>query len=278
MEAEEKGTGRCAGIFDSHAHYFDPRFAAESEGADVILRRDVFGDGVIGVINVGTNAENSRQCIRQAAEYDGMYAAVGYHPEDGQLCPLTPEQAVAQIADLIDTPEKRKTGKIVAIGEIGLDYHVQPTQKERQAQFFRLQMELAQKLSLPVIVHDREAHGDCVDVVREFPGVCGVFHSYSGSAEMAQELVRCGWYVSFSGVVTFRNANRVRQVAQSIPDDRILLETDCPYLAPTPYRGRLNHSGLLYYTACALAEIRGVSYETIVSQTTRNAKDLFGIE
>lgn len=278
MEAEEKGTGQCAGIFDSHAHYFDPRFAAESEGAEVILRRDVFGDGVIGVINVGTNAENSRQCIRQAAEYDGMYAAVGYHPEDGQLCPLTPEQAVAQIADLIDTPEKRKAGKIVAIGEIGLDYHVQPTQKERQAQFFRLQMELAQKLSLPVIVHDREAHGDCVDVVREFPGVRGVFHSYSGSAEMAQELVRRGWYISFSGVVTFRNANRVRQVAESIPDDRILLETDCPYLAPTPYRGQLNHSGLLYYTACVLAEIRGVSYETIVSQTAHNTRLLFGIE
>ncbi len=263
------------GIFDSHAHYFDTRFREESEGADRILAEKVFGAGIGGVVNVGTNPENSRICIRQAKGYANMYVAVGIHPEDCQALSGEPEAEVAEIAGLMDCPEKRVENKIVALGEIGLDYHGEQVDKERQAAFFSLQMELAEKYGLPVIIHDRDAHGDCFETVLRYPGVRGVFHSFSGSAEMARELVHRGWYISFSGVVSFQNARKVREVAAVVPADRILVETDCPYLAPVPFRGKLNHSGFLPYTVAALADARGVSYEEIVRQTAENAIALF---
>lgn len=263
------------GIFDSHAHYFDARFREESEGADRILAENVFGAGIGGVVNVGTNPENSRICIRQAKSYANMYAAVGIHPEDCQALSREPGTEVAEIAGFMDCPEKIVENKIVALGEIGLDYHGEQVDKERQAAFFSLQMELAGKYGLPVIIHDRDAHGDCFETVLRYPGVRGVFHSFSGSAEMARELVRRGWYISFSGVVSFQNARKVREVAAVVPNDRILVETDCPYLAPVPFRGKLNHSGLLPYTVSALADARGVPYEEIVRQTAENAIALF---
>ena len=268
----------CEGIFDSHAHYFDRRFAEETEGADAILSQEVFGRGVAGVINVGTNNKNNRICIAQAAQWPNMYAAVGLHPEDVHFGCGTLDDELSDLRLLLGTKETRKQNKIVALGEIGLDYHVENVKKERQAAFFEAQLCLAEELDIPVIIHDREAHGDCFETVLRHPNVRGVFHSYSGSAEMAHELVRRGWYISFSGVLTFKNARKTLEVAKSLPHDRILVETDAPYLAPVPFRGRINHSGLVCYTIATLAELLGLSYEETVALTARNARTLFRID
>jgi len=259
------------GLFDSHAHYFDSRWEGN---AHEILTAEVFGEGVSAVVNVGTNPENSLRCIEQAKAYAGMYAAVGIHPEDCKALG-DPDTEIAKIRALLDTPEKRKENKIVALGEIGLDYYWEPYEKELQALYFEKQLCLAEELALPVIIHDRDAHGDCFETVLRHPKVTGVFHSFSGSAEMARELVRRGWYISFSGVLTFKNARKVREVAAVVPEDRMLIETDAPYLSPEPFRGKLNHSGRMAFTAKALADVRGVPYERIVAQTAENAKRLF---
>ncbi len=263
------------GLFDSHAHYFDSRFEGT---ADELLRAEVFGKGVAGVVNVATNPQNALRCMEQAKGYEGMWCAIGIHPEDAQTMEGSPEEGIAAIRSLLDTPEKRRAGKIVALGEIGLDYHWQPVDRERQMACFAGQLALARELSLPVVIHDREAHGDCFDTVCRYPEVRGVFHSYSGSAEMARELCRRGWYISFSGVLTFKNARKVREVAAVVPHDRILIETDAPYLSPEPFRGRTNHSGRMAYTAAALAEALGLSYEETVRLTAENAGRLFGVE
>ena len=270
---------QCAGIIDSHAHYFDRRFENEYDGgADRLLREEVFPSGVEAIINVGTNPENSLRCIEQTSKYEKMYAAVGIHPEDCQHLSGDVSAEVEKIRDLADTAEKRERNKIVAIGEIGFDYYWQPVDKERQAEFFNAQMALAEELSLPVIIHDREAHGDCLETVLKYPKVRGVFHSYSGSAEMARELTKRGFYISFSGVITFKNARRVREVAASVDRDRLLIETDCPYLSPVPYRGKLNSSAYLNYTATALSETIGLSLEETIALTNTNAKRLFGLK
>ncbi len=269
------------GLFDSHAHYFDARFDAEADGgADGILRT-VLPEPVSRILNVGTNCRNSALAVRQAAHYPGMYAAVGIHPEDchGEA---DEERALEVLQTLLGTPEERIRDRIVALGEIGLDYHYAnygdiPMDRAKQARFFRAQLEMAQKQNLPVIIHDREAHGDCFETVLGFPGVRGVFHSYSGSPEMAKELVRRGWYLSFSGTLTFRNATKVRQAALVVPRDRLLIETDAPYLAPHPMRGSLNHSGYLVYTASVLAELWGCSPQDAALRTAQNACELFGI-
>ena len=262
-------------LFDSHAHYFDERFEREAEeGADGILK-EVFSSGVSHVINVGTCLENNEKCLAQAARYDGMYAAVGIHPSD---CAPYSREAMTAFREFLMAHRDFQKHKIVAIGEIGLDYYWEPYDKEQQHFFFREQMKLAERVGLPVIIHDREAHGDCFDVALEFPKVTGVFHSYSGSAEMAKELIRRGWYISFSGVVTFKNATRVREVVKTVPLDRLLIETDCPYLAPHPMRGKMNHSGYLHYTAEGIADVFGVSAEEITERTAENAKRLFQIQ
>lgn len=263
-------------LFDSHAHYFDKRFD-EAGGADKVLREEVFGKGVLGVINVGTNNESNLRCIEQAARYGNMYVAVGIHPEDVAYCRGNVFDEVEILKGIIGDRENRKDKKIVALGEIGLDYHYEGFDKELQMKYFDAQMEMAPQLDLPVIIHDREAHGDCFECVLRHKGVRGVFHSYSGSAEMAAELIKRGWYISFSGVVTFKNASRVREVVASVPTERILIETDAPYLAPHPYRGRINHSGLIEYTAAAIAEIKGTDIEQIAKATYNNARELFGI-
>ena len=273
----ELGIEACAGLFDSHAHYFDRKFNELSGGADALLTDEVFASGVCGIVNVGTNPENSLICIEQARRFEKMYATAGIHPEDAMYMSGDVEALVGKIRDLLDTPEKRRQNKIVAIGEIGLDYHCENCDKERQAEFFEAQLCLAEQTDLPVVIHDRDAHGDCFETVIRHPRVRGVFHSFSGSAEMARELVRRGWYVSFSGVITFKNAKRVREVAESVPLDRVLIETDCPYLTPVPYRSKINHSSLMRYTARELAEVRGLEYSQIVCATAENAAKLFGL-
>ncbi len=260
-------------LFDSHAHYFDSRLEGLG-GAEKVLAEDVFGTEVARVVNVGTSSRTNILCVEQAKKYDGMYAAVGIHPEDcGELSDDTEEELCLLRALL----ENKKENKIVAIGEIGFDYHYEGYDKEKQARYFDTQMMLAKELSMPVIIHDREAHGDCFDMILRYPEVTGVFHSYSGSVEMANELVKRGWYISFSGVLTFKNARKAVEVAEKVPLDRILIETDTPYLAPHPYRGHINHSGLVRYTAEKLAEIKGMTAEEIADITFENASRLFGL-
>lgn len=272
------GRAPCVGIIDSHAHYFDRRFENEYEGgADRLLTEEVFPSGIVAIINVGTNPENSKKCIEQAQRYEKMYAAVGIHPEDGQHLSGDVSLEVAKIRQLLDTEEKRRKNKIVAIGEIGHDYYWQPVNRELQGELFEAQLRLAREFDLPVIIHDRDAHGDCFETVLKYPEVRGVFHSYSGSAEMAKELTKRGWYISFSGVITFKNARRVREVAAVVDPDRILVETDCPYLSPEPYRGRLNSSARLCHTVEALAEAMKKSPSEVVALTSTNARRLFGI-
>ncbi len=266
-------------IFDSHAHYFDRRFEQEFPGGAEELLNTLLPAQVERILNVGTNCQNSRQAIAQAARHDGMYAAVGIHPEDCHTI-ATPDDALAELETLLGTAETRRRDKIVAIGEIGLDYHYEnygevPLDKKKEALFFEAQLELAEKLDLPVIIHDREAHGDCFETVLRHPAVRGVFHSYSGSAETARELARRGWYLSFSGVLTFPNAKRVREVVGAVPREQILTETDCPYLAPVPMRGKANHSGYLPYTIAALAGILGCTPEEAAELTFQNATRLF---
>ena len=266
-------------IFDTHAHYFDAKF--ESLGAHYAdgLLREIMPDPITHIINVGTNCKNSKKAISQAREYEGMYAAVGIHPGDCHYLSDV-EAALAELRELLGDDEARRRNKIVALGEIGLDYHWQeydgiPMDKQKQAYFLERQLEMAEEMDLPVIIHDREAHGDCFETVLRYPRVRGVFHSYSGSAEMARELVRHGWYISFSGTLTFKNANRVREAALAVPRDRLLIETDAPYLAPHPMRGSLNHSGLMRYTVDALAQIWSCSPDEAAKITFENAKKLF---
>ena len=266
-------------IFDTHAHYFDRRFENEVEGgADAILSA-IMPEPVERIVNVGTNCQNSRRAVEQAARYAGMYAAVGIHPEDCHFLPDA-DAALTELREILGDAESRRRDKIVAVGEIGLDYHWQqygdiPMDKGKQAYFFDAQMELAHELDLPVIIHDREAHGDCFETVLRHPEVRGVFHSYSGSAEMARDLVRRGWNHSFSGTLTFKNAERVRAAAAVVPRDRLLIETDAPYLAPHPHRGKLNHSGLLVHSLEILAQLWSCTPEEAAQITAQNAETLF---
>ena len=269
--------GLCSGIFDSHAHYFDRRFENETDGADAVLARDVFDAGIDGVINVATNVQTTKLCIEQAAKYEKMYASAGIHPEDVQYCENDIDTELQRLVSLIGSREEALKNKIVAIGEIGLDYHYEETNKEMQIALFRRQMAMAQQLGLPVVIHDRDAHEDVMAVIRDFPAVRGVMHSFSGSAEMAKELVKLGYMISFSGTVTFKNARKPKEAAAVVPNDRILIETDAPYLAPHPLRGSLNHSGNLEYTNRAVAEIKGMSEEECAALTETNARRFFGI-
>lgn len=269
------------GIFDSHAHYFDRRFAAEVEGGAEAILAEIMPNPVSYILNVGTDLKSSELAIRQARRHEGMYAAVGIHPGDCHYLGDV-EESLTALRALLGDAESRRANKIVAIGEIGLDYHFEsygdiPMDREREMRFFRAQMELARELSLPVIIHDREAHGDCFEMVLEYPEVKGVFHSFSGSAEMARELTRRGWHISFSGTLTFKNAERVRAAARAVPRELLLIETDAPYLAPHPMRGRLNHSGLLIHTLETLADVWDCTPEEAASVTAHNAKTLFHI-
>lgn len=269
-----------ATFIDTHSHYFDKKFDTLPGGAAGLLADPAFLSCVRGIIHVGTNLENSRTVVREAARYPFMVAAVGIHPEDCQAydettVPLDPDTELSRLEDWLSDPAARRRDKIVAIGEIGLDNHWQPVDRERQMAFFEGQLSLAEKLGLPVIIHDREAHGDCFEAVLRHPTVRGVFHGYSGSAEMARQLIDRGWYIAFGGSVTFKNAQRVREVATSVPPERLLLETDCPYMAPVPYRGQVNHSGYLPAIARVVADLHGMTVAELADVTTRGADRLF---
>ena len=252
-------------IFDTHAHYDDAQFDADREA----LLSAMPENGVGLILDPGCDLESSRAAIALAEQYPHVYAAVGYHPEN-----CAPYQA----ADLDTLRTLAKHPKVVAIGEIGLDYYwEQNPPKAFQQEVFRAQLALAQELSLPVIVHDRDAHADCLAIVREFPEVRGVFHCYSGSVEMARELWKLGWYLGFDGPVTYKNARKTVEVAAEVPLERLLLETDSPYMAPVPKRGTRNDSRNIAHIAAKIAEVRGMTADEVIRIAADNGKRLFGI-
>lgn len=262
-------------LFDTHAHYTDSRFATEYEGGARKLLDELFALGVDGIINASVNSENAVEVIALAAEYEKMYAAVGTHPTDSRDCDSI-DSELERIEELL---KNKKKNKIVAVGEIGFDYYWEPFSKEEQSEYFERQMMLAKKYGLPAVIHNREASGDTVAMLSKFPDVVSVIHSCSLSAESVKDVTRGGnVYVSFSGTVTFKNAAKVKEAARAVPLDRILTETDCPYLAPHPHRGKLNHSGLMAHTVSALAEIHGVSDESMADILCENARRVFKID
>ena len=252
-------------LFDTHAHMDDRAFDEDREA--LLARLPEQGIGLL--MNPGCSLASSRNAAALAERYDYIYAAVGSHPDAAdEVTPAVLEEYRALW---------KQNKKILAIGETGLDYHYEDVPRQRQQEAFRAQMALAAELDLPAIVHEREAHKDGMRIVEEFPTVKGVFHCYSGSAEMAKWLVSRGWYIGFTGVLTFKNARKAVETAAAIPLDRIVLETDCPYMSPEPFRGRRNDPGRLYRMAEALAEIRGLSVEEIHKITMENGKRLYRI-
>ena len=252
-------------LFDTHAHLDDRAFDADRAELLAALPQQ----GLALVMNPGCSLASSRNVDKLTREYDYIYGAVGSHPD---VCDEVTEEVLEQYRQLC-----RENPKIKAIGEIGLDYHYEEIPQDVQQRAFRMQMALAAELNLPVIVHDRDAHGDSMAIVEEFPTVKGVFHCYSGSVEMAQWLVDRGWYIGFTGVLTFKNARKALEVAEAIPLERIVLETDCPYMAPEPFRGKRNDPGKLYRMVQRLAELRGYDEAEIRAITLENGKRLYGI-
>ena len=252
-------------LFDTHAHLDDDRFDDDRDELIVSLP----AQGVALVMNPGCSLDSSRNALALAEKYPHVYAAVGSHPD-----------AADEVnEDVVDEYRKLcKHEKVKAIGEIGLDYYYDDdVPHDIQQRAFRAQMALAAELDLPVIVHERDAHADGLAIVDEFPTVKGVFHCYSGSVEMAKELVKRGWYIGFTGVLTFKNARKAVEVAAAIPRDRLVLETDCPYMSPEPFRGKRNDPGKLYRMAEKLAEIWDVPVEEVHRITTENGKRLYRI-
>ena len=252
-------------LFDTHAHMDDKAFDADREE----LLRALPEQGIALLMNPGCSLASSRAACDLAEKYDYIYAAVGSHPDAADEVNQETLEAYRMLC--------KQNSKVKAIGEIGLDYHYEDIPREIQLRAFRDQMALARELNLPVIVHEREAHEDGMAVVREFPEVTGVFHCYSGSAEMARQLVKLGWYIGFTGVLTFKNARKALEVARSIDLSRIVLETDCPYMSPEPFRGKRNDPGKLYRMAQVLGQLRGIPAEEAAGIALENGKRLYGI-
>nr|WP_326189163.1 TatD family hydrolase [uncultured Oscillibacter sp.] len=253
-------------IFDTHAHYDADQFASDREA--VLTALPAAGVGL--VVDPGCDVASSREAAALAERFDHVYAAAGIHPEDCASCTDADFDAIRELC---------RREKVVAVGEIGLDYYWKENPpRDFQEQVFRRQIELALELDLPVIIHDREAHGDSLRIVLDYPGLRGVFHCFSGSPEMAQELLKRGWYLGFDGPITYKNAKRAPEVAAITPMDRIVIETDAPYMAPVPFRGKRNDSRYLPYVVEKLAEWKGVTPEEMTDITWQNGKRLFGLE
>ena len=249
-------------IFDTHAHYDDKAFDSDREE----LLEKLFSESVAYIVNQGTDLKLSKYSISLAERYENMYCAVGIHPEN-----IT-ENSLAELEEI-----ERLAGhpKAVAIGEIGLDYYWD-IPKEPQKVIFEKQLILANKLNMPVNIHDREAHGDVLEYLRKYKPK-GILHSFSGSVEMARKIVKLGMYIGIGGVVTFKNARKSVEVVKDIPLERVVLETDCPYLSPVPFRGKRNNSGMIIYTAEKIAEIKNISVEEVLKETCENAKKVYNI-
>ena len=252
-------------IFDTHAHYDDDSFDADRDE----LLTSLPEQGVGLVVNPGCDLPSSRMAVELAAKYPHVYAAVGIHPENCHDYDPSQIEALRSLA---------KSPKVVAIGEIGLDYYwAENPPRELQHQCLRDQLALAAELHLPVIIHDRDAHADTLSIVKAFPTVIGVFHCFAGSAEMAKELLKMGWYLGFNGAVTFKNARKAPEVIAAAPPDRLLLETDAPYLTPVPHRGKRNDSTYIPCVSAVIAQIKGLSAAQVENAAWENGKRLFRI-
>ena len=250
--------------FDTHAHYDSGAF-----NADRFEILESMNDGNVGlIVNPGCDLESSKTAVSFAEKYDFVYAAVGWHPED--IDKLN-DEAFAQMCALAEHP------KCVAIGEIGLDYYWDATHKDEQKELFCKQIELALRLDKPVVIHDREAHGDSMEIILRYPQLRGVFHCFSGSVEMASELLKRGWYLGFDGPITYKNARKSIEVLEMCPLDRIVIETDSPYLTPVPNRGKRNDSRQLCHVVEKIAEVKGLTAQEVEKATFDNGLRLFGI-
>lgn len=251
-------------IFDSHAHYTDKAFNDDRENMLGSLRES----GICGVINCGADIESSVFSVELANKYDYIFAACGIHPEEADKVPENHIEILKNLA---------RNEKCVAIGEIGLDYYWRQDNKEKQKELFENQILLSKELDLPIIVHDREAHGDTLEILKKHKPK-GVLHCFSGSPETAEEILKLGMYIGLGGALTFKNARKAVEVAEILPSDRLLLETDCPYMAPVPFRGKRNYSGYIPYIAEKVAEIKGIDPQTVLDITSENAKNLFDLK
>lgn len=252
-------------LIDVHAHYDDRRY---DEDREETLGR--VKESVDIVINSGSNISSSKRSVELANKYNFIYASVGVHPHDTEK---TPENTIEILDDLLKNP------KVVAVGEIGFDYYHNFSDREAQKYWFKKQMDFAADVKYPVVVHDRDAHGDCLEMVKRYKDkVRGIFHCYAGSAEMSKELIKLGYMFSFGGVVTFANARSCHEVVRSIPIEYIMLETDCPYLAPHPHRGKRNDSGYINLVAQKIAELKNMPADEVIRKTGENAKNFFSLE
>lgn len=251
-------------LVDTHTHLNDAKFQADVK--ETVQRARAVG--VTRMINMGDTLESSERAVNLAESYEGLYAGVGIHPEEAFEMTSREDDILAGWTDM---------PKVVAIGEIGLDYYWKGNEpKDVQKRRLLEQLDLAKQFDLPVIIHDRDAHGDILEIFqKEVTGVRAVFHCYSGSLEMAKELLKRGFYLGFGGTSTYKNAAKVREVLQYVPDDLLLFETDSPYLTPVPYRGKRNQPGYTELVARNAAEVRGTTFEALAAQTTKNVKTLF---
>lgn len=249
-------------IFDAHAHYDDKWFDDDRYS----ILDDIQSKGVCGIVNNAVDLATAKKCIEYAEKYDFIYAAVGFHPENLDDMPLNYLDRIAELCT---------HKKVVAIGETGLDYHWD-IPKELQKRVFEEQLKLSLDLNMPIIIHDREAHGDTFDLLRKYRPI-GLVHCFSGSVELMREAVKMGLYISLGGVVTFKNARHSIEVAAEIPIDRLLLETDAPYMAPVPFRGKRCDSSMIAYTAEKIAEIRGIKTQELLNITCENARKFYRI-
>lgn len=254
-------------LFDTHAHLNAEQF--NEDLTEVIARAQEVG--IENIVVVGFDRPTITRAMELVEEYDFMYASVGWHPVDA--IDMTDE-------DLEWIEELAKHPKVVAIGEMGLDYHWDKSPKDVQKEVFRKQIHLAKRVKLPIIIHNREATSDIVEILREEGAseVGGIMHCFSGSVEVAQECLQMNFYISLGGPVTFKNARKPKEVAEAVPLDKLLIETDCPYLAPHPYRGKRNEPSYVKLVAEQIAELKGITYEEVAEKTTANAKKLFGIK
>lgn len=255
------------GLFDSHAHIDDSDFDSDREE----LLKALPDFGIAKLVNIGSDTESSLKSIELSAQYDYIYAAVGIHPQNAADFKSTDIDLLRNLAD--------NSKKVVALGEIGLDYHYDDPLKEVQKQCFNAQMQLAKDLNLPVVLHIRDAYEDALDVMKYFGRMQarGVVHCFSGSVEFAEEVLKLGYYIGIGGVLTFKNAKKLINVANKVDIDNIVLETDCPYMAPTPFRGQRNDPSKVFYVAEKLAQIKNTTTDIIIDKTYHNANLLYGI-
>lgn len=254
-------------LIDTHAHLNDRKFEKDFEG---VIKRAKASD-VNKIINIGYDLPSSLKAVEQAENHEMLFAAVGVHPHDAKDADETVFEELYNLC--------RNSRKVVAVGEIGLDYYRNLSSKEVQKKVFVYQINLAKQVNLPIVVHDRDAHGDTLKILKDEPAgrIGGVLHCFSGSWEMAKDCIDMGFYISIAGPVTFSNARRLQEVAKNIPLERLLIETDCPYLTPQPHRGKRNEPAYVIHVAEKIAELKGISYETLADATTKNAEELFGI-